>query len=464
MYVYGVGGNRERLKRLSRLEQQMHYGPDTPLQNRPQSYARDPYASVRAAAGGGGRGPAPQAGAVRRAGVLGWWLDLTAPKVPQGPLSLDAREGLRKAELTSITILLVMAFLLALVSNSLADPSTGQAVSTMAAGLVIAGILNRTGRPGSARTRIAAYLVPGLMLLLLMGAIIQAKGGLRLIWFPAYDLMALPIFIASLTCGRRAPWLFAFVATAFIVGDFLLQPHALINAPGVTNFDDIAYETTIFTLWGMINRHISLCVFAAFFGWLGARSVEGAIRRADRAEEIAAMEHAIVEQKRQLDYGVQQILETHVRVANGDFSARAPLNQDNILWQIAASLNNLLSRLQKSGQAEYQLRRTEEEIRRLAVAIRDAQLGRAAIWPAPTGTAADLLLEVMGRGTRDAGQASLQPPHSYPQGASGYGPAMPPSYPQSGQMSQYGPPPSQAPDPGMPANNPWTVPYEDQQR
>jgi hypothetical protein len=98
-------------------------------------------------------------------------------------------------------------------------------------------------------------------------------------------------------------------------------------------------------------------------------------------------------QKRQLDFGIQQILQTHVRAANGDYTARAPLEQDNILWQVASSLNNLLSRLQRSGQAERRLNRTNEGIRRLAAAIYDAQAGREPTWPAPTGTAADLILE-----------------------------------------------------------------------
>lgn len=56
-------------------------------------------------------------------------------------------------------------------------------------------------------------------------------------------------------------------------------------------------------------------------------------------------------------------------------------------------VNNLLLRLQRSEQAEYQLRRTDEGICRLAAAIGDAQAGRKPIWPAPTGAAADLILE-----------------------------------------------------------------------
>jgi hypothetical protein len=35
-----------------------------------------------------------------------------------------------------------------------------------------------------------------------------------------------------------------------------------------------------------------------------------------------------------------------MRVANGDYSAHAPLTEENMLWQISGPLNNLLARTQ----------------------------------------------------------------------------------------------------------------------
>ncbi|HEU5441993.1 MAG TPA: hypothetical protein VFU88_22120 [Ktedonobacterales bacterium] len=354
----------------------------------------------------------------------------------------------RRSRLTAWIILALLTIAVVLAPSGLHAPATLAAVGVVAGGSLLAAILNRAGYVTA-----AGALLVLLIVFAVVGALVGVpKGELSLIYLPAYDLFAVAVVIAASILPRAATFVVAVGCVGVIVADLALQPHAA----------DITDAIATYGAASLVTRPIALLIVVATVAYLWVRGTDDAIRRADRAEEIAAIEHAIVEQKRQLDYGIQQILETHVRVANGDFSARAPLNQDNVLWQIAASLNNLLSRLQKSGQAEYQLRRTEEEIRRLAVAIRDAQLGRAAIWPAPTGTAADLLLEVMGRGSRDAGQASLQSPRGYPQNASGYGPAAQSGYPQSGQSSQYGPPPSQAPDPGMSANNPWTVPYEDQ--
>lgn len=352
-------------------------------------------------------------GLVRRRGVVGWWLNLTAPPRPNRTLPIGERERLRKAELTSFSILAVFLLLVALVSNSLAHPSTAQAVGVMALGLFVAALLNRGGR-----TRAAAYLVPSLLTLVIMLAIVRSQGGLQLALLPAYDLLALPVFLVSLTASRRATWVFAVLSIAFVLADFALQPHARITAPGANRFDDIQYAIGQVTWWGEVNRHVALILFAALFSWLGAWSVEAAILRADRAEEVARLEHYVADSKRQLDQGIQQILDTHIRVANGDFSARAPMSQDNVLWQIAASLNNLLGRLQKTGQAEHQLRRTESELRRLATALDDAQMGRRPIWPAPTGTAADLILARIARPTYPPAPSPMPMRSS---GALGYG-------------------------------------------
>ncbi|HEU5377098.1 MAG TPA: hypothetical protein VFV38_16835 [Ktedonobacteraceae bacterium] len=328
-----------------------------------------------------------EAGVVPRKGVLGWWLNLTAPKWPSHTIPIAERERLRKAELTSFSILAIMAFLIALVSNSLADPATAQAVGLLAVFMTIAAILNRTGH-----TKIAAYLVPGIFMLVAASAVLQGAGGLRPIGFPIYDLMVVPILLVALTGDRRAPWIFAAIGIAFVVVSFLEEKHAIIQvAPGVS-FDEINYEVNIFGIWGVLNRHIALIFFAAFFSWLGARSVDLAIIRADRAEEIARLEHAYAEQSMQLEQGIRQIQETHIKVANGDFNARAPLGQEHILWQIANALNNLIQRMQRSAQAEHTLRRTETEVARLLEEIQRAKAGQIPVWPQPSGTPLDPII------------------------------------------------------------------------
>jgi hypothetical protein len=327
-----------------------------------------------------------------RTGILGWWLNLTAPRWPTHAIPIDERERLRKAELTSLSILAIFACLIGLVSNSLADPATAEAVGINAVVLVIAAILNRNGR-----TRASAYLVPGVLMLALVVSLLQG-GGVGLIDLPIYDLLAIPIVLVALIGNRNAPWVFAAIAIAFVVGSFPLEPHVPFQLAGGKTFDGVQYELNIFGEWGMVNRHVILLFFAALFGWMGARSVDNAIIRADRAEEVARLEHAFADQKRQLEIGIQQILDTHVKIANGDYRARAPLERDNVLWQIGYSLNNLVSRLQRAGNAEHQLQRAEDEVQRLMQAIQRAKSGQAPLWPSPSGTLLDpIIAEITGR-------------------------------------------------------------------
>lgn len=113
--------------------------------------------------------------------------------------------------------------------------------------------------------------------------------------------------------------------------------------------------------------------------FLWVRGATQALLRADHAEEIARLEHdmalqaeVVTDQKQRLDASIQRIVETHTRVANGDFSARVPLTDDNILWQISGPLNNLIVRLQRSRQdattfrqMQIALQEAHEEIARL---------------------------------------------------------------------------------------------------
>lgn len=361
--------------------------PSTPM--RAVASGRYPDAYVVPAARRGRFGPSGSVtgGMFDRAGLLGWWLRLTAPAWPDALPAIGERERLRKAELTGLSILAVALLLATLLSANLDRPQTAISALVAGAGLVVAAMLNRAGW-----TRTAAYLVPTILMLVVIGGIVWEDGGLQLMTVPAYDLFVLPIFLTSLIGDRRAPWAFATIAMAFILCDVLLQPHALITSGTVTAFDDVQYAMNVRGWWGLVSGPLALAFFAALFGWLGALSVETAITRADRAEEIAALEHLAAQQRRQLEHGVRQILQTHVRVANGDFTARAPLGHDNVLWQIGSSLNNLIARMQRNAQAEQALARTEAELRRVAAALDEAEAGGQPRWPSPSGTAADLVL------------------------------------------------------------------------
>jgi hypothetical protein len=96
-------------------------------------------------------------------------------------------------------------------------------------------------------------------------------------------------------------------------------------------------------------------IMTAIVLYLWARSAEHTHAHAEPSEEKEWQQQEL-EKKRQLDDGIQQILQTHVAVANGDLNARAPLLKDNELWQVTGALNNLIARYQNLSYAERKLR------------------------------------------------------------------------------------------------------------
>ena len=323
----------------------------------------------------------------KRGGLWSRWLRLTAPAGTDTYYAApthEQRERLRRAGLTSAVAPFVFIAPLLLLQQA-GDPGTTAAILALMLVAPFSLVLNRLGHQVA-----AALLLVIAMDAVIEGTLVTAKGGLGAGWLLTFDLFIIPLVTVGVLLSRRFLWVFAAAHIAFILADYYLLPHStdLIALVQLWHGAAIAYA-----------RPVIIQLGGGLLSFVEVRSTDQAIARADKAEELAALEHSFAVQRQQLELGVQQILETHVRIANGDYSARAPMTQDSLLWQIAGSLNNLMGRLQKSGQAEHQLRRTEDELRRLATAIDEAQAGKHPIWPAPSGTAADLIIErITGRG------------------------------------------------------------------
>lgn len=340
-----------------------------------------------------------------RRGILGAWLNLTAPPPASSLASLSERERLRKAELSAYVLFGVLLTGIALIPNGLVNTPTLFSAAIIIASAILAGVLNRANR-----TATAAVVLISAFSVSLLGAM-GTTPRLDLMWMPALDFFAVPVLLAGLLLSRRAPFVVAGMGAIAVALLLELKPRdawlgTMVAQLGIYHF---------------MVRPIALMAIVAIASWLWSRSVEQAIIRADRAEEVAVMEHQLAEQKHQLDRGIQSLLETHVRVANGDFSARAATSQDNVLWQIAVSLNNLLARLDKYATIEQRLQHTEQEIDRLVGAMENARAGHGAKWPAASGTRVDRLLIVLTGGAHQpvAGQTPSTPTAQVPGFAAG---------------------------------------------
>jgi len=77
---------------------------------------------------------------------------------------------------------------------------------------------------------------------------------------------------------------------------------------------------------------------------------------------------------------MRHVLETNVRVANGDYAARAKLVPGSLFFPVYASLNTLLARLER---AERERMLVRECISLLTGVVRAVRRGERVQWPAP---------------------------------------------------------------------------------
>ena len=379
-------------------------------------------------------------GSRRSFAPITWWLHLTSTGWQHPPANLAESERTRRSRLASFLFLGLLITGAIFLSAGAGDIPTLLAILGGMLGIVIACILNRLGWVG-----VAGLIATAVLIVAIFGAILSAPGGqLAPDYLPSYDILVLAVVVAGSLLTPAAAFYIALFNSAAIAVDFLVVQSHTADLTAEINQDGIGL---------LLGRPIGLEIAVAVVAYLWVSGTINASRRADQAEEMAALEHAYAQQRQQLEFGVQQILATHVRIANGDYNARAPLSQDHALWQIASSLNNLVSRFrtiaEQTNRVGYQLQRTEEEVHRLAMALRDLQGGRRPIWPAPSRTAVDELLPILAG--RDRREPTLPPPQSWEGGTGGGQFGQGGSQPQRFGESAYGwPTPANAAAPTPP--------------
>jgi len=315
-------------------------------------------------------------------GILGWWYRLTVPVEPQNATPHD-RETARVGQLSSMILLITLCFGLVLLPDALLSINP-LFLPIVLVGLVInasALVLNRQGK-----VILVGIIMVVMIEMAFMAVVLSTPGGLSVRGLPTFDLMALTELVAVSLLPPKSVFPVALCNCLFTWAAITFQPRSADLALIIPRF---YYNTLI--------QPMALQIVVALVTYLW---VQGAVRAIARAERVAALEHAmaeqdrtIAEQKQQLDQGIQQILQTHIQVANGDFSVRAPLARENVLWQVAYNLNNLLARLQRATQSEHDLQRTKMEVAHLLEAIRHAKVQRRPIQATRSGTCLDPLAQ-----------------------------------------------------------------------
>ena len=308
------------------------------------------------------RGPEPSNGNA----LIRLWNALTA--IPEAPPHADLaqREAVRKSRLTSSVLFFFTTMVVALLPACFLAP--GHSYFWLDLGLAIAcilsSVLNRKGYPLAAGilVNLAGFLA---LTIALFSTIPFDETTLQ-----GYDMYVIVELLAVSLLPMRSIFIVAILSTISIMGTLIYMPHTAV-------LDKDLHDRLLI----IIARPIGTLFLVAGVAYILCSTMLTALDRASRAELIAQREHEIAQrehsslakQKSELDVDIRQILHTHVAVANGNLNARAPLTRDNMLWQIARALNNLLVRFQRAAQAEADLQRVDWAVTYYVNSIQQAE-------------------------------------------------------------------------------------------
>jgi hypothetical protein len=327
---------------------------------------------------------------------LGWWYRWVALPEPGISATLRERERTRHSRLIAI-FLLAFVFIEAggLFQFGVIDNDhplmVGLLIIALALMMVTTG-LNRTGH----------VMLAGLLMVALADIslpAIPATGVVDLQHFGALYLSVGSLLVAASVLPAWSVFPLAIANCALMLGVVSFFPHSAAFDAALKSNDAQQILAGPLLMQGIV----------AIVAFVWAQSMLNALQRADRAEEIALLEQRELERQAELEEGVRQLLDVHVRLANGDFQARSSGLRNPLLWSVGNSLNILIARLSRSAQADAILRREEEEAQRLADAIRVARSGRQPNLPDPRGVPLDIVVDALRSRSLTIGAALSEP-------------------------------------------------------
>src|SRR5262249_10452994 len=207
---------------------------------------------------------------------------------------------------------------------------------------------------------------------------VTSRLGLTMGQLPNYDAFAVGVVVSASILPRGLAFVVAALNSLIIVADYMLQPHNANVAADAVLYPSVTQQTV-----SLLARPIALQFIFAVVAFLWVRGVDRAIMRADRAEEVAELERRELERTVALGEGVRYLPQTLVQWRNGDFRSRMPEMPVEALQSLSDDLNAFIQQVAPRLQADFYYRRTEEEARRLAMALQAQAQGRRVTMPAP---------------------------------------------------------------------------------
>ena len=305
--------------------------------------------------------------------LLRLWYRFASAEAVAESASFSLREAVRRSRIASVIIFgVICAALFFIPLLIVAAPSLLQLPLTIT-GTAIGIACCLAAIPFNRQRQIS---IVGLLLILAVNIIIGSvvlseKQGLDPLFLSMFDLLVVSELIAALLLAPVSAFWIALLNVIEIILDINIQPRSMMWMQMIQS-QQLTYS--------LLARPAILYFVVALVAFLWATSTTHALQRADRAEEIAKLEKREKERVEELEESIEQMLAVHMRVANGDFSARAPIYQSFLLWRVGAALNNLLSRFQAALVAERNLRNMTQEITQLRMALRTWRRGQPLQW------------------------------------------------------------------------------------
>jgi hypothetical protein len=347
-----------------------------------------------------------------------WWLRLASSSPYRPQYTLADRERARRSDLIAWLTLGMFGVVVIVSPIAIDDVQALTVYLGFVLALIVIIALNRAGQ---------IVFAGGLLVSCITGAVfaymLSSPLGLTMGQLPNYDTLAVGVVVAASVLPRSSGFVVATLNSVAIVADYLLRPHNANLIADAALYSSVTQQTV-----SLVVRPIALQFIFAVIAYLWVRGTDRAIARADRAEEIAALEARELERTRILEEGVGYVRQTIARWARGDLKARVPVMPVPALKDMSEDLNGFIIAFSYLSSADYHLRRLQGEVSHLTVALRQWIAGAMPQWPTPSGTALDGVLEILADMRRRASAASAPPlpPQNAPQRATPPPPTSPP--------------------------------------
>ena len=297
------------------------------------------------------------------AGLLSWcvnsWLAFTGPDAQHFSNSIADQECLRRARLLSALFLIIPVSILLSIPNVLLVPIDWIAIVLFVLLGSVSMVFNRYKMITWSGLTFVISMDSALIVLLLI-----QPDGLKNSNIPDLDLFIGSLLVGGFVLPRVFLPVIAFVQIGIIIALFVFVPHnPLLTQEISVNQHGSGYS--------LLSDAIILQVIGMIIAWLNRWSMDRTLLRASRAEELAEARAYMAEQNRQmiaqrqrLDYGINVLKEVQTQAANGDYTARARL-QDNELVPLAMGLNLMIERINRAADSEQKYYRLEQALVRL---------------------------------------------------------------------------------------------------